>query len=360
MRLVSIFICFFYYLSSFSQSIQLDSSKAVLSISGFLDVYHVYDFNSPQGTSRQPFLFNHNRHNEVNVNLGFIKLGVEHTKYRANLALQTGTYANDNYAAEPGLLKNIFEANVGLSLNKKNTLWLDAGVMPSHIGFESAISLDNMTLTRSLLAENSPYFLSGAKLTFTPNDTWEIAALIVNGWQRIQRLEGNSLPSLGTQINYKPTKNLTLNWSTFIGTDDLDTLRRMRYFNNFYSVLQTTKKINIIAGFDIGAQQQTINSDRYDIWYSPIIIAQFSINQTLKTAFRAEFYSDKTGIIIPVAQPQGLNTLGLSTNLDYSPAPNILCRVEGRWLKSHENIFENKGTMIDTNFIIASSIALRF
>jgi hypothetical protein len=52
-------------------------------------------------------------------------------------------------------LKNIYEANVGISLNKKNNLWVDAGVMPSHIGFESAISMDNWYLTRSLLAENS-------------------------------------------------------------------------------------------------------------------------------------------------------------------------------------------------------------
>jgi hypothetical protein len=48
----------------------------------------------------------------------------------------------------------------------------------------------------------------------------EIAGLIVNGWQRIQRLQGNSLPSFGTQINYSPTEKITFNWSTFIGTDD--------------------------------------------------------------------------------------------------------------------------------------------
>ena len=129
--------------------------KPSLSFLGFTDIFYAYDFNQPQGTSRQPFLYNHNRHNEFNLNLGLVKLGLTQTKYRAHLALQTGTYANDNYAAEPGLLKNIFEANVGLSLNKEDNLWLDAGILHSHIGFESAISTENPTLTRSLLAENS-------------------------------------------------------------------------------------------------------------------------------------------------------------------------------------------------------------
>lgn len=356
-------IVLLFSLLSFKLSAQTDSvwhQKPTIEISGFSDVFYVYDFNQPQGVERQPFLFNHNRHNEFNLNLGFIKLGLEQTKYRANLALQTGTYANDNYAAEPGLLKSIFEANIGISLNKKNNLWLDAGVLPSHIGFESAISIDNWTMTRSILAENSPYFLTGAKLTFNPNDKWEIAGLIINGWQRIQRLQGNSLPSFGTQINYNPTEKITLNWSSFIGTDDPDTTRRMRYFNNFYGQFQLTEKFGLIAGFDIGTQQRTKNSSVYDFWFSPVIIGQFSINQNWKTAIRAEYYQDETGIIIPTGTINGFRTTGLSLNLDYSPTSNIICRLEGRWLNSQDNIFETKTTLTNNNFIIGTSIAIKF
>lgn len=362
MQVRSLFLVLFCFLNSFlfAQNDSIWQQKPTLNISGFLDVFYVYDFNQPQGTERQPFLFNHNRHNEFNLNLGFVKLGLEHSKYRANFALQTGTYSNDNYAAEPGLLKNIFEANVGLSLNKKNNLWLDAGILHSHIGFESAISMDNMTLTRSLLAENFPYFLTGVKLTFNPNDKWEIAGLIVNGWQRIQRLQGNSLPSFGTQINFSPTEKITLNWSTFIGTDDPDTTRRMRYFNNFYGQFQPIKKFGLIAGFDFGTQQRIKGSSDYDFWFSPVIIGQFAINKTWKTAIRAEYYQDETGIIIPTSTPNGFKTTGLSLNLDYSPTQNIICRLEGRWLNSKDNIFETKTTPTNNNFIIGTSIAIRF
>ena len=350
-------------LTSINLSAQVDSTwhqKPEFKISGFVDVFYIYDFNQPQGTSRQPFLFNHNRHNEFNLNLGLVKFALEHTKYRTNLALQTGTYANDNYAAEPGLLKNISEANIGISLNKNNNLWLDAGVLPSHLGFESAISMDNYTLTRSLLAENSPYFLTGAKLTFNPSDEWEIAGLIVNGWQRIQRLQGNSLLSFGTQVNYSPTEKITLNWSTFIGTDDPDTTRRMRYFNNLYGQFQLTERIGLIAGFDIGTQQRLKGSSDYDVWLSPIIIGQYTINKTWKTALRAEYYQDETGIIIPTGTINGFQTTGLSLNLDYSPTQYIVCRLEGRWLNSKDNIFETKTASTNNNFIIGISIAIKF
>jgi len=334
--------------------------KPALHLSGFIDIFYAYDLNRPQGTQRQPFLFNHNRHNEFNLNLGLLTFGLEHPKYRANLALQTGTYANDNLAAEPGLLKNIFEANIGASLNEENTLWVDVGILPSHIGFESALSTENPTLTRSILAENSPYFLTGTKLSFSPNSTWEVAALVVNGWQLIQRLEGNSLPSVGTQVHYSPSDRVTLNWSTFIGTDDPDTTRRMRYFSNLYGQFRLAENIHLTTGFDIGAQQSVMGSSDYDLWFSLISIAQYTLNEKWKTAVRAEYYQDETGIMIPTGTPNGFQTIGISLNFDYAPTPNMACRIEGRWLNSRDDIFEARTAMSNTNMVVAASIAIKF
>lgn len=350
-------------LCSFNLSAQLDSAwsqKPSLTVSGFLDVFYVYDFNQPQGSNRQPFFFNHNRHNEFNLNLGVVKIAVEQTKYRANIALQTGTYSNDNYSEEPGLLKNIFEANIGISLNKKNNLWLDAGILPSYIGFESAISMDNWTMTRSILAENSPYFVSGAKLTFKPSQKLELAALMMNGWQRIQRLQGNSLPSFGTQLKLNPSEKVVLNWSTFIGTDSPDSTRRMRCFSNLYGQFQLTDRVGLIAGFDLGAEQRLKNSAAYDVWFSPVVIAQFTLSKNWKTALRAEYYQDDAGVIISTIPSTEFRTSSISLNVDYSPIPMIVCRIEGRWLNSENKIFETTSSLSDNNFFIGTSIALKF
>lgn len=329
-------------------------------VSGLVDLFYVYDFSQPQNTKRQPFLSNYDRHNEINLNLGFMKLATEHNRYRANIALQTGTYVNDNYAAEPEVLKNILEANVGISLHRENKVWLDVGIMPSHIGFETAVAIENPNMTRSILAENSPYFMTGAKLTFCMNKHWEIAGLILNGWQRIQRLPGNSLPSLGTQIVFKHSPSTIFNWSTFIGTNDPDSTRRMRYFNNFYSKHQLSRRFGLVLGLDIGTQQRTKNSSVFDVWFSPVIIGQFTVAKNWKTAFRAEYYQDKTGIIIPTGTPNGFETFGFSVNLDYSPVEIILCRLEVRWLNSKDNIFESPDRLVNNNFIIGTSMTFNF
>jgi len=67
------------------------------------------------------------------------------------------------------------------------------GIFPSHISFESVVSVDNYTLSRSLSAENSACFLTDAKLTYNPMENFEVRALALNGWQRIQRIHENSL-----------------------------------------------------------------------------------------------------------------------------------------------------------------------
>ena len=331
-----------------------------LTLSGFAEAFYVQDFNRPQQNFRQNFLFNHNRHQEVNLNLGLISLELEHDKYRANLAFHAGTYVNDNYSAEPEVLKNIFQANVGLALNRSNTLWLDLGILPSHIGFETAIGIENWTLTRSLLAENSPYFFAGSKLSYLPNQTWEMALVFMNGWQRIQRLSGNSLPSLGTQITFKPKTNLSFNWSTFIGTDEPDSTRKMRYFNNLYAQSNLNNRLGLILGFDFGVQQQQANSSNYDLWLSPVLIMQLQLKPNWKTALRLEYYQDKAQVMINTQQPHGFDALGLSFNLDYTPIPALIARLETRYLRSSNPIFQTPNRLVSDNFFISASIGLRF
>ena len=240
-------------LASGAMSAQLDTSKSNLSFTGYAEVYYTYDLNQPNDHNRPSFFYSHNRHNEFNLNLGFVKTSYNTDRVRANVALATGTYMNINYSAEPGVLKNIYEANTGIKLSKKKNVWLDAGIFASHIGFESAVSKDCWGLTRSILGENCPYYESGAKISFTSdNSKWFLSGLILNGWQHIQRPDGNNTPAFGTQITYTPNSNITLNYSTFIGNEKPDTAQQMRYFHNFYAMFHVTDKFHITAGFDYG------------------------------------------------------------------------------------------------------------
>ena len=273
----------------------------------------------------------------------------------------TGTYANANLAAEPGVLKNIFEANVGAKISKNKTLWIDAGIFASHIGFESAIGKDCWTLTRSILADNSPYYESGAKISYTSdNEKWVVSGLVLNGWQRIQRVDGNNTPAFGHQLTYKPTSKITLNSSSFVGSDRPDSSRQMRYFHNLYGIFQLHEKFGVILGFDIGVQQKSKGSSAYNTWFSPIIQARYNVSSKSTIAARLEYYSDVNGVIISTSTPHGFQTYGYSVNLDYKLAENVCWRIEGKAFSSTDKIFTIDNAPSNKNYVATTSLAVSF
>lgn len=331
------------------------------SISGYLETYYTYDFGNPENHTRPAFTYSHNRHNEINLNLGYIKAAFVTNKVRSNLALAAGTYMNANYAAEPNVLKNLFEANAGFKISKKHDLWIDAGLFSSHIGFESAVGKDNWTLTRSLFADNSPYFETGAKISYTiSGGKWFLSGLILNGWQRIQRVDGNNLPAFGHQLTYKPNSKITLNSSSFVGSNKPDSTRQMRYFHNLYGVFQLHKKFGMTIGFDIGAQQLSKNSSICNTWYSPVLILKVSPTDKFSIAARGEYFSDANGVIIATGTPNNFQTFGYSLNLDYQIHNNVLWRIEGRGFTSEDNVFMMNDKPTNNHAFVTTSLAISF
>ncbi|MBK9423023.1 MAG: porin [Bacteroidetes bacterium] len=340
---------------------QIDTSKASLMLAGYVEAYYGYDLNEPENNSRPSFIYSHNRHNEFNLNLGIIKAAYLTDKVRANIALATGTYMNANYASETGVLKSIYEANAGFKISKNKNLWVDAGVFASHIGFESAISKDCRVLTRSILAENSPYFESGAKISYTTdNSKWFLSGLVLNGWQRIQRPDANNSPAFGTQITYTPNSKITLNYSTFFGNDKPDTSKQMRYFNNLYGLFQITDNFHLTAGFDYGMEEESAASNDFNTWYSPVIIVQFKLNNQWTIAGRGEYYVDDNGVIIATGTENGFQTTVFSLNVDYKIRDNAVWRIEGRSLNSKDKIFINDNTPENNSTFVTTSIAISF
>lgn len=344
-----------------SSQLMAQDSTGSLTISGYTEAYYQYDFNKPADNNRPGFIYSHNRHNEFNLNLGFIKANYTADRVRANLALAAGTYMNANYAAEPGVLKNVYEANTGVKLSKKKNFWLDAGIFPSHIGFESAISKDCWTPTRSLLADNSPYYEAGAKLTYTTSDgKWLLSGLALNGWQRIKRVDGNSRMSWGTQVQYKPSDKVLLNYSTFIGTDKPDSARLNRLFHNFYGIFSLADQWGIFLAVDAGTEEKTPSGNKLNTWYSPVVILQYAVSDKWKMAGRYEYYSDKNGVIIASISPNGFQSNGYSFNVDHLPAGNVSLRLEARCLTAKEALFSKGAGFSRSAFSITSSIAVSF
>ena len=340
----------------FSQVFSQEKNELKTTFSGFVDIYYSYDFNQPTTETKLPFMYNYNRHNEFNVNIGLLRAKVEYENAYAVLSLHSGTYVDDNYANEK--MKYLNEAYVGLYLDKSKQQSVEVGILPSYIGFESAITGSNLTLTRSILAENSPYFMTGLKYNYNPSDKWSFAVLLTNGWQKISKPNKKALPSLGTQVVYKPSENATLNWSTFIGDEPIETDLRTRYFSNLYYDFKWKTKFRTIAGFDFGMQKKHEDSG-FNNWLSPVLITQYSINSKWQTALRVEYYQDAQNIIIS-DNDKAFRTLGTSLNFDYLINSKVRFRTEARYFDSKHEVFEKGSDLVNSNFFLTTSLSFEF
>ena len=350
-RIKFAFLLFLILLTSTTYS-QNDSLRK-LSFNAYGEFYYSYDFSNPNNNEKSEFLYNHKRHNELNANLILLKANYLDKNIRAFLGLMAGNYAQYNLSAEPNWAQFINEASVGVKLSQKQNVWLDAGIMPSHIGFEGTISADCWTLTRSLLAENSPYYETGLKLSYvSKNENLTLSALYLNGWQKISKPNYIRKASFGTQIIYKLSPKTLLNYSTFLGTDNPDSINAFRHFHNFYLQSETTNRFGIIVGFDIGTDK--FNPTAYGTWYSPVLIIKQSINEKTRLGFRGEYYSDPKEIIISTGTLNGFQTFGFSSNVDYDINKKVRFRIEGKMFRSKDKIFanENNNYSVTTNMTI--------
>lgn len=116
-----------------------------------------------------------------------------------------GTYPKYSLTDEPIVFDRVYELNAGIKLGTKKDIWLDGGILRSHIGFETLLSKDQPTLTHSILAETSPYYETCARLSYSSsNKKIYLAALVLNGWERIATKEDKGAIATGMQLTIHP------------------------------------------------------------------------------------------------------------------------------------------------------------
>jgi len=299
---------------------------SAFTFSGYAEGFFNYSLNSDASSKIYPFIYHYPDNRMMNLNHAEFELHTRSDDWFGNIGLHTGRYVDENYGSEPSMLRPLYSASIGKNLSPEWTL--EAGIFPSHIGFESAIGKEGWTLSRSLVADNSPYFESGLKTTFTPNEQWSFAALVLNGWQVIS--DPNSSKSFGTQIQWKPTPEILLNSSTYVGNDQPNSMPgKTRYFHNFFGVFKLSSQWSVATLCDVGVQEN--GTKDWNTWIGGGVITQYSLEKNLKIGGRLEFFSDPSQVVA-TGSP---STWSASVNSDFAVLPRILWRNE---LKTYWNL----------------------
>jgi hypothetical protein len=344
---------------------QAPDTTVKVTFGAYVDGYYAWDFGEPPTIDRSFFgggLFTTQptRHNEFNVNLAFVEAKLEGARVRGRFALQTGTSVQSNYLGEPtigaisgpGLSRLIQEAVAGVKVGEN--VWVDGGIFFSHMGMESWISRDNPTYTRSLVAEYSPYYQSGAKVTWASGKV--TAQLdVVNGWQNIS--ENNTGKGAGIRLDYAANSSSTLSYYNFF-SDEAGNL--LRTFNGIGAKIGTGAWTFLLQG-DVGTQDGAAGADG-STWWGAVGIARYQINGRVAVSGRVEGYNDEDGVIVVTGVPASpFKTLGGSIGLDVVPVPRTLWRTELRGWNNDTAIFpDGAGGPKKADAFVVTSLAVTF
>lgn len=339
-------------------------TAVTISYGGFVDSYYAYDFGRPKNIDRA-FTTQAARHNEFNVNLAYVEVKASGPRVRGRLALQAGTSVQVNYSGEPrvgtvsgpDLSRFIQEAVAGYAITP--TLWVDGGIFLSHIGEESFISRDNLTYTRSLSADYTPYYESGVKLTWQATPRLTALLTVVNGWQNIS--ENNQDKGVGARLDYAPSASTTFSYYDFFGNEAGSGL--LRAFNGVGVKSNLASNVTVQWNFDYGTQKKAAGG--HSAWWSSALVSKRQLTPQVGISARGEYYHDSDNVIVVTTLRGGFKASTASVGVDVSPlaGPRVLWRSELRGTWATQPIFPDRSARTGTsasNGLLVTSLALTF
>jgi hypothetical protein len=158
-----------------------------IKISGFVDLYVAAASDQPAiGRNFAGLGTVATREGELALDLAGLELRKDPAPWGFTLVLAAGDEMETIHAAEEpsarDTFRNVYQASVGY---KKGDLLIEAGLFPSHIGFEGALPHTNWSYSHSWVATLSPFYQTGVKLVYTPDENTTIELHALNGWQQI-------------------------------------------------------------------------------------------------------------------------------------------------------------------------------
>jgi hypothetical protein len=327
-------------------------------LEGYLETYYAYETKLDSSGETVPFIYSHHERNSFSLNLGYLKYSLQSARVKSGLALMAGTYSERNLSAEPELLKHVLEAYVGYCFSSKKQGWIEAGIFPSHIGAESTIGLLSMNLTRSMVAEHSPYYESGIRAYMQLTEKCKIGLLLLNGWQRSRISSYQYIPAAGSQLTYQIHPKHTFNYNTFMGSALPDSLKSLRIYHNVYVQSDLTNKTTLIAGFDMGSEQIRYYSNSFRNWYTWYTTFAWKANKILTIAGRAEYFNDYHQTIIASTNTKPFEASAFSLNTDFKLKQQAAFRMEYKHFFSRHQIFKDNTS--SQNGLLTASLCVKF
>ena len=331
----------------------------------FLDTGYAKDFNAPANR-----LFRNRgttpRVDELDVNMAgaYIRRapaetsrwGVEATAHAGKDSETFGFSATAPNLGGADSLRHLGPTNVSYLTSAGRGLLLQAGIFNSIIGYDSLYSKDNFNYSRPWGADYTPYLMMGVNAAYPLTPRLTLTGVLVNGYWHLAR--ANDRPSIGGQLAYKPSSNVTVKETVFYGPHQTDTSARFWRFFSDSIVEWKMPRLTTAAELQVGEERIAGPEAARALWLAAQLPVRWTVRAPWNVSVRPELCWDRDGRWIGAPQTVGAFTTTLEHRLSVGPVQGVV-RLEHRY--DHASgagggFFSDRGLVAGQHLLIAAAI----
>jgi hypothetical protein len=311
-----------------------------LTLSGSVDVYYGYNFNSPDSRTNALRNFDVND-NQFSLNLAKFSLERLPDPLGFRVDFMFGDAAKIVNSSEPGgdHYQYLEQAYASYKAPVGKGLTIDFGKFVTQNGAEVIESKDNWNYSRSLLFSWAiPYYHFGARAKYPVNDALSFMFTVSNGWNDV--VDNNTGKTYGFQVAANPTKKLSIVQNYMAGPEQNNDNSDWRHLWDTTVTYTASSALSLMANYDYGMDRVTGSRVK---WQGVAGYARIQVNHWLAISPRLEWFSDPQGFTTGVAQ----NVKEGTFTTEFKIHNGLLLRGEYRqdW-SDHAFFAENDGTRV--------------
>jgi len=324
-----------------------------MDISGLIDGYYSYNFNTPSnasGAGQVNQLYNFNdKTDQFNLSAAKLTLNHDPDPVGAHIDLffgRTSTLFNSapTNSSSADQLNYIEQVFISMKPPKAKGFEMDFGKFVTSAGAEVAEAKDNWNYSRSLLFVNAiPYWHFGVRTSLPVSKTETIGVQVVNGWNNVSKSNGGVTVGL-TSAYVKPKYTWNVNY--YGGPENPNTTTGMRNLIDSTLLLTPNAKLNAYINYDYGQNRDALtnpapnNDTKLNHWQGVAIAARGQATGKQALAGRFEYFNDPNGFTTGTKQ----HLYEVTATYEYKWLAGLLTRIEYRDDWSNVNYFTQNTT----------------
>jgi hypothetical protein len=326
---------------------------------GLVDAYFDWFSTKPSGDAQyRNFDTQHDQFRLSMAQIWLAKAPTSDSRAGYKIKLSGGPATTLVQAFEPGstpVLENIEEGFISYLVPVGKGLQFDVGKFVTQHGAEVIEAKDNWNYSRSLLFSLAiPYYHSGVRATYAPNDKVSFMGNFVNGWNNV--VENNSGKTFGAQVALKPSAKLSLVQNYMAGPEQPDNSTDWRHLSDTTATYTVNPKFSLMANYDYASDTDVVSGAGVH-WQGVAAYAKVQASKWFAFSPRFELYDDPSGFT--TGTPQQMKEI--TTTFELKPVDSFMWRIEYRSDFSDTEVFKMPdGTFKKTQNSIAFGVLYSF